>query len=469
MEQEKSTLSDTIRGLLSPGRLRVLALAVVDMLCLLSVASLLLWIYKVSGFAHYKTAIYWRLWPILPFYVSLNAVVRLYHGNWMYPAMPLAPVEEFRRLFASSVFSHLFLMSVLAFTRHNLEYSRLVIAISGLLTGLLSQSLRNLLRDALFKMKILQIPVVLVGDGEVADSVERILKNNSYIGFDIKQRFDVHRLHEVVPQSQMRDIKILLACQDERLFRAQLRDFASWFNYIEFLPRMEIFPVFGAHAVAIGRIGGLEMINQTRMKGIRWEKGVLDRFAAIVVFLLSLPLMVIVGVLVKITSRGPVFYKARRLGKKGREIEVYKFRSMYADAERRLAKILKSNPELKAEFEERFKLKHDPRITPFGRFLRMSSLDELPQLLNVLKGEMSLVGPRPIVESEIKYYGRDYDTFSSVKPGVTGLWQCSGRSNTSYEERVAYDIYYILNWSPWMDLWILVRTFFGVITFKGAY
>ena len=457
------------RFLHNSGRLRVVVLAATDAFCLFAVAGILIYGYHLLGFGQYKMAIYWRLWPIFPLFIGFNAICRLYHGNWMYPAMPVSPVEEFRHLFAISIFSHLLLMSFLAFTRHNLEYSRFIIAMSGVMTGFLVQSFRNLIRFVLFKFRLCQIPVVLVGDGDVAKRVEKILTNNTHIGFAIKLKFNEHQLRDVVPEAQKHDIKIMLACQDERLFRMQLRDFAAWFNYIEFLPRMEIFPVFGSHAVVVGQIGGLEMMNRVRMKAIRWEKYFFDGLASFIVFFLTVPLMVIIAVLIKLTSSGPVFYKAKRLGKKGRPIVVYKFRSMYVDADKRLEKLLDENPSLALEYAKNFKLKKDPRVTPIGKFLRKTSLDELPQLFNVIKREMSLVGPRPIVEGEVEYYGANYEIFSSVKPGVTGLWQCSGRSNVSYEERVAFDVYYILNWSPWMDIWILVRTFFCVITMKGAF
>ena len=452
----------------SSGRCRVVALAVTDALCLLIIGGSLVWIYYLLGFAQYKLSIYWRLWSIFPLFVFLNAVCRLYHGNWMYPAMPLSPVEEFRRLFACSMFSHLLLMSFLGFTRHNLEYSRLIIGLSGILTGLFAQSFRNLTRLLIFKAGIFQIPVILVGDGLVAKRVQSILRCNSYIGLKIKAKLGEHELREVLPLAKKLDVKIMLACQNERLFRAQLRDFSTWFNYIEYLPRVEIFPVFGAHAVAIGQVGGLEMINQSRMKALRWEKDLLDAIASIVLFSLALPVMMLIAVLIKLTSKGPVFYKAKRLGKNGREIEAYKFRSMYVDAEQRLEAIFKEKPELKKEYEANFKLKKDPRVTPLGKLLRNTSLDELPQFINVFKREMALVGPRPIVKDEIKYYGDNYPVFASVRPGITGLWQCSGRSDTSYEERVAFDVYYVLNWSPWMDIWILIRTFFSVLTLKGA-
>ena len=216
--------------------------------------------------------------------------------------------------------------------------------------------------------------------------------------------------------------------------------------------------MFGAHAVAIGQVGGLEMVNQLRMKALRWEKDLLDAIVSAILFILALPIMILISFLVKLTSKGPILYKAKRLGKNGKEIEIYKFRSMYADAEQRLEAIFKKEPELKKEYEANFKLKKDPRITPLGRLLRKTSLDELPQFINVFKMEMALVGPRPIVKDEIKHYGENYSVFSSMRPGITGLWQCSGRSDTSYAERVAFDVYYVLNWSPWMDVWILIKT-----------
>ena len=149
-------------------------------------------------------------------------------------------------------------------------------------------------------------------------------------------------------------------------------------------------------------------------------------------------------------------------------MRVWKFRSMYVDAEARLNRILATDPVRRAEWERNFKLASDPRVTPLGRFLRKTSLDEIPQLFNVFAGEMALVGPRPIVADEVVYYGRRYETFASVRPGVTGLWQVSGRSGTGYDRRVELDTYYVRNWSPWLDLWILRRTLGAVLLMRGA-
>ena len=185
------------------------------------------------------------------------------------------------------------------------------------------------------------------------------------------------------------------------------------------------------------------------------------------IFLLALP-GILLALLVRFTSRGPVFYRSKRLGKDGRTIEVLKFRTMRENAEQELEQLFEQTPELRLEWEKYFKLENDPRVTRFGRFLRRTSLDELPQFWNVLKGEMALIGPRPIVSAEVKYYGKDYAAFSRVKPGITGLWQVSGRSNTDYDERVALDVFYVNNWSFWMDYYIFFATINAVILRRGA-
>ena len=193
-------------------------------------------------------------------------------------------------------------------------------------------------------------------------------------------------------------------------------------------------------------------------------------FAAAVLGLGS-PLFLLLAVLVKLSSPGPVFYVQKRVGRGYRPFGCIKFRTMRPDADAVLAQVLERSPELRAEFDRDFKLKNDPRITPIGRFLRRSSLDELPQFLNVLRGEMSVVGPRPIVSKEISRYGDYMDEVLAVRPGLTGLWQVSGRNNLSYPKRVRLDLAYARGRSFLLDLAIILRTF-GVLLLpmdRGAY
>ncbi|MBU3111023.1 sugar transferase [Clostridium lacusfryxellense] len=194
-------------------------------------------------------------------------------------------------------------------------------------------------------------------------------------------------------------------------------------------------------------------------------KRLTDIVGALCGILLLSPVMILVGICIKLDSSGPVFFGHKRLGKYGQFIKVYKFRTMLPNAEELLKQL---TPKQKIEFDESFKLENDPRVTKLGHFLRKSSLDELPQLLNILKGNMSIVGPRPIIEREIENYGIYGDKLLSVKPGLTGNWQASGRSDTTYDERVRLDMEYIDNRSICMDLKIILKTFGAVIRKQGA-
>ena len=195
----------------------------------------------------------------------------------------------------------------------------------------------------------------------------------------------------------------------------------------------------------------------------------MDVALASLALLFLAPVMVLVALLIWTQDRGPVFFAHGRIGRDGRAFKCLKFRSMLVDSEARLRKLLAESPEARAEWERDHKLRNDPRITALGSFLRRSSLDELPQLFNVLAGEMSLVGPRPIVTAEVARYGRRFGHYCSVRPGITGLWQVSGRNDVSYRRRVAIDTCYAQNQSIALDLRILLATIPSVLLRKGSY
>ncbi len=182
-----------------------------------------------------------------------------------------------------------------------------------------------------------------------------------------------------------------------------------------------------------------------------------------------LPIFLGLGLAIKLTSRGPIFYGHKRIGKNNTRFRAWKFRTMVMGADGMIEDYIAKHPELREEWERDHKLKNDPRVTPLGKFMRKWSIDELPQLWNVFRGEMSTVGPRPIVDEEIPKYGKHFETFCNVLPGLTGLWQVCGRNDTTYDERVQLDIYYIHHWSPWLDLYLLCRTVGTVLFTKGAY
>jgi lipopolysaccharide/colanic/teichoic acid biosynthesis glycosyltransferase len=206
-----------------------------------------------------------------------------------------------------------------------------------------------------------------------------------------------------------------------------------------------------------------------RDPGARALKRILDVMVAALLLILSLPLAAAIALAIVLQKRGPVFFAHTRIGKGKRRFLLWKFRSMVVDADAMLARQLEAHPDDLAEWREMHKLKDDPRVTRVGRWLRRSRLDELPQLINVLRGEMSMVGPRPIVEEEISKYGPVFPLYVQVLPGLTGLWQISGRAHTSYRERTELDMKYMRERTIRMDLLVLLKTVRVVILGRGAY
>ena len=198
-------------------------------------------------------------------------------------------------------------------------------------------------------------------------------------------------------------------------------------------------------------------------------KRVVDLVLSGLVIIVLSPVFVVTSVIIKLDSPGPVFYRHRRLGRNMRELRILKFRTMHRDADKRLKDLLDSDPALKREFEEKFKLTRDPRVTRVGRFLRKFSIDELPQFFNIVAGQMSFVGPRPIVDDEVKYYKERSLVMFRVPPGATGRWQVSGRSDTSYDSRVEMDTSYVQEWTFWEDLKIILKTPSAVLSRRGSY
>jgi exopolysaccharide production protein ExoY len=197
-------------------------------------------------------------------------------------------------------------------------------------------------------------------------------------------------------------------------------------------------------------------------------KRVFDLVGAVALGIVFAPLIVVVAVLLRLDG-GPIIFRHCRIGRDGRSFDCLKFRSMVPDADRVLHQLLEEHPELKAEWVRDHKLRHDPRVTAVGRFLRRTSLDELPQLWNVIRGEMSMVGPRPVVREELLRYGRCAAVYLSARPGVTGLWQVMGRNNTDYRRRVVLDVYYVRRQNLFLDLYVLMKTTYVVLGGNGAY
>jgi len=204
---------------------------------------------------------------------------------------------------------------------------------------------------------------------------------------------------------------------------------------------------------------------ETKKRPYFYVKRIFDFLVSLFALIVLSPIFLIFAIIIKIDSKGSVFFKHKRIGKNGKYIYIYKFRTMVENAEELIQKFSKKQKE---EFEKNFKLDNDPRITKVGKFLRKTSLDELPQLINILKGEMSLVGPRPVVDGEIDKYGFKKNKFLSVTPGLTGYWACNGRSDIDYDERIKMELYYVDHCSLILDIKIILKTVVAVIKKEGA-
>jgi Undecaprenyl-phosphate galactose phosphotransferase WbaP len=303
------------------------------------------------------------------------------------------------------------------------------------------------------------VPVLILdNESKGADEYRNIpIIHDTSIGPEIVSRYKIRMAMVAMPNLDNKALKRLMNTSVSAFrYSAYIHDFVSaaniWMSVRDF-----------------GGVLGLTTSNKLKMTWNLRIKRLMDIVIVILAGILLLPFLLVIALLVKLGSPGPVFYGHKRLGTNGKYFTAYKFRSMVMDSQERLQKLFESNPEIKKEWDRNHKLQNDPRVTAIGRFIRRTSLDEFPQLLNILKGEMSLVGPRPIVDEEVSKYGEDFGWIFSVKPGLTGMWQVSGRSETDYAARVLYDTYYLQSWSVWLDIWILFMTFGAVIRGKGAY
>lgn len=331
-------------------------------------------------------------------------------------------------------------------------------------------------------------PTVLVGYGPNAHEALAALQSEPEMGFKVvgfvdvatttKDLPDVQGLPLLTPEevkawAKVSGVQIVIALEHSQNAAREkwLRRLARWkVEDVSVIPAMRGVPLYGtdisyffSHEVAL-----LKLRNNLRYWPARLLKRVFDLFTALALLAVGWPVLLYLGWRIR-QDGGPAIYAHKRVGQSGKVFACYKFRSMRVDAEEQLRDLLASDPALRVEWEKEFKLKDDPRVSPIGHFLRRTSLDELPQLLNVIKGEMSLVGPRPVVRKELEKYGDDVDYFLMVRPGMTGLWQVSGRNDSNYDTRVYLDTWYVKNWSLWYDIAILFKTIRVVLKREGAY
>ncbi|MDR2630499.1 MAG: undecaprenyl-phosphate galactose phosphotransferase WbaP [Spirochaetaceae bacterium] len=418
-------------------------------------------------------------WPYLPIFILFFQVTNLY------PGVSLAPAEEMRRFTIGSFWVHGGIIVSRFIEDNEFDAISMAFIISFVFSIVILMLCRSCMHRILHKTHLGGIPAVIFGGGGMGKMVvDRLLSSRKtgyvpvlilddaegpgdYRGIPIIH--DTGAGPEIVKRYNIKMAIVTTEKQKQEELAKLINYSVSAFRYNVLIP--DFFGVANIWMSVRDFDGILGFATSHKLK-MSWNLGIkrfMDLGLVIIGGLAILPFLLFIALLVKISSPGPVIYKHTRIGMHGRPFKVYKFRSMVMDAEERLQSLLAADSQIRQEWEENHKLKNDPRITGVGKFLRRTSLDEFPQLLNILKGEMSLVGPRPIVEGEVKKYGEDFARIFSVKPGITGLWQVSGRSDTDYGERVAFDTYYLQSWSVWLDLWVLFKTIGVVFKGKGAY
>lgn len=391
--------------------------------------------------------------------------------------------DELREVFG--VLLLLMVIDAAFFFVNKVYFSRLAFAVQWLILIPLLPTLRTLCKVWLLKKGLWQIPVRLVGSGNNAKEAWLALQSESLMGYqlsdvvlsphDSDNKNDWITVPTLTWQQGLtptphKQIVVALEASQQSEMEEIVRVLSRFCPNMIIVPPTRGLPLWGmeslhsfSHEVLL-----LRARNNLLRPSARFIKRAFDIVTSFCLLILLSPLFLYLFFQVKKTE-GDVFFGHQRIGVKSTPFPCYKFRTMVSNSAEVLEKLLRESPQAKAEWDSEFKLKNDPRITPIGHVLRRTSLDELPQLWNVLRGEMSLVGPRPVVQAELAKYGEDVDYYLHVKPGMTGLWQVSGRNDVDYETRVALDAWYVRNWSLWNDMVILIKTVKVVLHKEGAY
>jgi Undecaprenyl-phosphate galactose phosphotransferase WbaP len=405
-------------------------------------------------------SLYLQIFPGMALFIVAFSV----HG--LYPGVLLHPTEEIRRVFrcVSYVF---FVLLCTTFLWHDAKsYSRSIVMATWALSTPAVLFARTLARQNLSRFAWWGIPAVVFGSGASALRVLNSLKNRE-LGVRVIAVVSADSFY--LPANGIAHYAILAGPSSKAAFHRVIQDQCMGYRRVLLVPDIHGICSLGISAREIAGEIGFEVPQRLFHSGAAPMKRAIDLILTLPALLVLSPFFLLIAFAIKLTSRGPVLYGHIRHGRNGKTFKALKFRTMYQNGESILMSHFEKHPGQLAFWRRDQKLKRDPRVTPVGRWLRRYSLDELPQLGNVLLGHMSLVGPRPIVSGEVLKYGRGYDLYSRVRPGITGLWQVSGRNNTTYAERIAFDEYYVRNWSIWLDSYILARTAKAVLFADGAY
>ncbi len=416
----------------------------------------------------------------LIFYVLFTVLLAWLNG--LYPGFGLVAVQEMQKILYVVSLASIFLGVVLFLQQLGLAYSRSIFVLTWFLSALFMMLGRFALRNRFSRFHWWGIPMIIIGKKAHIEPIIKKLIQTRRLGFRPVYYFDPHSpskdpildvlpiknhqaLHELVTQSKIKHVI--------------LTDPVTNFNTDDYQWMRDVFPnilfildtaPFGSLWVRTIDMHGTLAVETNYHLLNKQEtiiKRVFDMILTLLLLLVTWPIFLILALLVRFDSKGPILYTQKRLGQNGELFDSYKFRTMFENAEAKLQDVLSADPEAYREYEKYHKLANDPRVTRAGKFLRRYSLDELPQFINVLKGDMNLIGPRSYLPRELPHMGANAKVILKVKPGITGWWQVMGRNATSFKERLQLDEYYISNWSIWLDIYIMIKTVWVLIHGEG--
>jgi len=425
--------------------------------------------------------IYLAAWPFILLWPLLFLRERLYPGYW------LSRREELQHLTTGTALAGLILMTGTFLAQTGIRFSRPIIVGGWFIALVLIPIARYTIRRVITNVGISGPAAVMLGAGATARIFVDGLKNQMppslslqaifdddimRIGTEIKGVRVLGPIDQAIDWARSRGIDTVVIAMPgiprQRLIPI-IEEQGKAFQWVIIVPDLFGISVANVDTIEVQSVLALKLRKNLLVRSNRVFKRLIDMILVIVGSVVILPLAGVIMLAILIESGRPVLFKHKRIGMGGMPFVAWKFRSMIHASAQAIEEYLALHPEIRAEWDDKQKLKSDPRLTKIGRILRRLSLDELPQFWNIVKGDMSLVGPRPIIREEIAKYGDSFDLYTQVRPGLTGLWQVSGRSDLPYKDRVWLDAYYVRNWSIWLDLVILIRSFWVVIAGIGAY
>lgn len=418
--------------------------------------------------------------PDVYFYIVIPAIYIFFIAHTKVNERFIFFWETMQRTFYAVLYSEIFCIITLYMFKTSDYISRSYIVIFFIMSFLSLYLFRQILVKVCNHLNIMKTPVLFVGNGKTTEEIIYFTNHNNCFGIKvagiIEDTSDLaelqHSIIEKIKSLKITTLIIAIPTMEKQKLMSLIKEIQPLVRNLVFVPNtigipaynLEVKKIYQSNMILLG------IKNNLAKKTNRRIKRLFDLLVGSIVCILILPILIIISIAIKLDSKGPAFFNAKRIGKNGKLFKCYKFRSMYQNADELLKQYLEENPEQREEWHKFQKLKgNDIRVTKVGQFIRKYSLDELPQIFNVLKGDMSLVGPRPYLPREQTLMNSFYNIIITTVPGITGYWQVSGRSNVTFEGRLEMDNWYIRNWSIWIDWVVLVKTIKVVLFRNGAY